>query len=129
MARRRSPSLAGRKPPKKKRSVGRPDSASAIGTAEAPGADGHGMAAGDGGADQAIAGIGDQRHAGVGHQRHPLARGQRAHDARLGDVLGGVAVGHGGRGNAVVAGKLGEHAGVLAGDQVGRVQDVERTQA
>ena len=86
------------------------------------------MAAGDGGADQAIAGIGDQRHAGVGHQRHPLAGGQRADDARLGHVLGGVAVGHGGGGDAVGAGKLGEHARVLAGDQVGRVQDIERTQ-
>ena len=47
---------------------------------------------------------------------------------RLVGVLGGVAVGHGGGGDAVVAGKLGEHAGVLAGDQVGRMQDIERTQ-
>jgi len=38
MARRRSPALVGRKPPKKKRSVGSPESASAIGTADGPGA-------------------------------------------------------------------------------------------
>ena len=83
------------------------------------------MAAGNGRLDEAVAGIGDQGHAGIGHQRHPLAGSERAHDPGLGDVLGGVAVGHGGDRNAVMAGQLGEYARVLAGDQVGGPQHVD----
>ena len=86
------------------------------------------MATGERRAYQAIAGIGNQRHAGVGNQRHPLALPQCPHDARLGQVLGRIAIGHGGRGNTVVGGQFGEHAGVLAGNQVDRTQHVERAQ-
>ena len=86
------------------------------------------MVACQGRAHQAISGIGDQRHAGVGHQRHALAGGERAQDARFGQVLSGVAVSDGGCGYAIVAGELGEHARVLADDQVGRAQDVKRAQ-
>jgi hypothetical protein len=57
-----------------------------------------------------------------------LTGSQGAKDPRLGDVLGGVAVRHGRGRDAVPAGKLGEHARILADDQVGRVQDVECTQ-
>ena len=57
-----------------------------------------------------------------------LPAASAAHDPRLGGVLRGIAVGHGGRGDAVVAGELGEHARILAGDQVGRAQDVEGAQ-
>ena len=59
--------------------------------------------------------------------RLPAARARS--DARLGGILRGIAVGHGRGGDAVVAGKLGEHARILAGDQVGGAQDVERAQA
>jgi hypothetical protein len=92
------------------------------------GCGGHDVVCGKGGADQAIAGVGDQRHAGVGDQRHPLAGGERPHDLGLGGILRGIGVGHGGRGNAVMAGELGKHTRILAGDQVGFAQDVEGAQ-
>jgi hypothetical protein len=86
------------------------------------------MAGGQRRPHQAIARIGDQRRAGVGHQRHALARGEGAQQPRLARLPGGVAVRDGRRGDAVVAGELGEDARVLGGDQVGRAQHVERAQ-
>ena len=57
-----------------------------------------------------------------------LPSAKRAQQARLRGILRGIAVGHGRNGNAVGAGEPGEDTRVLAGDQVGGAQHVERAQ-
>ena len=83
------------------------------------------MAGFDSGAHQLVAGVGDQRRAGIGDQRHHLAVAQRGHEARAG-ALGIVIVigGEAGR-DAIVTDELGRHAGIFAGDQIGRGQHVQ----
>ena len=79
---RRGPAFAGRKPAKKKRSVGKPATASAASTAEAPG---NAVTAVPGRARfarQLVAGIRNERRAGIGHERDGLAGGEPRHQLR-----------------------------------------------
>ena len=69
---RRAALFGGRKPSKKKRSVGRPATASAASTAEGPAPRSPRCPARVRLAHQLVAGIGDQRRAGVRHQRDRL---------------------------------------------------------
>ena len=75
--RRRSPALRGRKPSKQNRSTGRPETASAVSTADGPGTAVTRMPGLDRGDHQPIAGVGDRRHAGVG-DRPPRSRRRAA---------------------------------------------------
>ena len=70
----------GRKPSNTNRSVGKPDSTSAVSTALGPGTTSTGSPAVDARAHQPLAGIGDARHAGVGHVRDELAVAHRVDD-------------------------------------------------
>ena len=125
---RRAPSFGGRKPSKKNRSVGRPATASAASAADGPGTAVTGKSGLAGRAHQLEARIGNERRAGVGHQRDRLARGeprQELRPRRRGVVL---VVGRQRRRDAVVVEQLPRDPRVLAGDQVGRGEGLQRPQ-
>ena len=69
-----SPPARGRKPSKQNRSLGSPDSASAVVTALGPGRGGDRHAGVERRPDQPVAGVGDARHAAVGDQRDHARR-------------------------------------------------------
>ena len=125
---RRAASFAGRKPSKKNRSVGRPLTVSAASTADAPGSAVTSRALLARRAHQLVAGVGDQRRAGIGDQRDGRAFGEPRQQLRprLGGVV--VVIGRQRGGDAVMVEQLAGHAGVLAGDQVGAGQHLERAQ-
>ena len=125
----RAACLGGRKPSKKKRSVGRPATPSAVNTAEAPGTATTTWPASACRAHQFVAGIGNKRRAGIGDQRDRLALGQAGEQLR--PRLGGVVLVIGrerGR-DAVMLGQLAGDAAVLAGDHVGGGERLQRAQA
>ena len=128
MRERRWPSFAGRKPSKKKRSVGRPATVSAASTAEGARQGGDAVAGFAGRPHQLEAGIGDERRAGVRHQRDGGACGEPRDELRprLGGVV--VVVGRERRGDAVMVDELAGDPRVLAGDQVGGGQHLQRPQ-
>ena len=128
MRARRAPSFGGRKPSKKKRSVGRPATASAASAADGPGAASMAWPASQAARTSLKPGIGNQRRAGVGHQRDRLAGGEPRQQLR--PRRGGVVlvVGRQRRGDAVMVEQPAGHAGVLAGDQVGGGQRLQRPQ-
>ena len=112
----RATCLGGRKPSKKKRSVGSPATPSAASTADAPGIAVTAWPASLRRAHQLVAGIGNQRRAGVRHQRHRLAVRQPGEQLRprLGRVM--LVIGRERRRDAVALGQLARDACVLAGD-------------
>ena len=125
---RRAALRGGRKPSKKKRSVGRPATQSAASAAEAPGAAVTARPGGDRLGDQLEAGVGDERRAGVGDQRQRLALRdalQRAR-ARLGGVV--LVIGRERRLDPVAGEQRARDAGVLGEDRVGAGEDRERPQ-
>ena len=117
----RSPALRGRKPSKQNRSTGRPETASAVSTADGPGHRGDRHVGLDRRGHQPVAGVGDAGHPRVGHQQHPLAGQQRLEQHRRARGLVALEVGHhpAGDGHAQVGGQPLEPAGVLGGHHVG----------
>ncbi len=73
---RRAADFGGRKPSKKKRSVGRPATTSAVRTAEGAGDRGDRQALRQRGSDELVAGVGNQRRAGVGDECERCAIGE-----------------------------------------------------
>ena len=79
---RRRPPLRGGNPSKVNRSLGRPDTASAVVTADGPGRQVTGTPARDRGGHQPVARIGHAGHAGVGHQQYVVAADQGGQQIR-----------------------------------------------
>ena len=112
--------------------MGRPATASAASSAEAPGTALHRVPGGDRLARQPVAGVGDQRRPGVGDQRHRAALGERREQPRPLRRAVVVVVGHDAAAvaaDAVDLEQLPGAAGVLGGEHVGGGEHVERAQA
>ena len=77
---------------------------------------------------QLEAGVGDERRPGVRYQCNALAGGEPGHQLRAGRRGVVLVVGGERRGDAVMVEQPSCDAGVLAGDQIGRGQGLERPQ-
>ena len=81
---------------------------------------------GDAGPDQPVARIGYQRRPRIRYQRHGFAIFQPSDEGRPRPLGVVVVIGDERRGDAVDGQQPGRHPGVLAGDDIGGLQDLER---
>ncbi len=123
---RRAPLFAGRKPSKKKRSVGNPAATSAARLAEAPGIGTTRWPASIAARTSLKPGSGHQRRAGVRYQRQRAAIGEQGQQPRAGALGIVVVIGGQRRLDAVALHQPVGDAGVLAGDEVGAGQRLQR---
>src|SRR6516225_1474952 len=122
MRARRAPSFAGKNPSNKNRAVGRPLSVRAASTAEAPG----NVVTRAPAAHELVTGVGDERRPGVRDQRDRGILGEPGDELR--PRLGGIVLVIGGErgGDAKMVEKLAGDARVLACDEVGGGEHLER---
>ena len=100
--RRRAALFGGRKPSKKKRSVGRPDTTRAVRIADGPGIGVTGRPSLDRRLDELVARIGHQGRAGIGDERQRLALADAVDHPLADGLVRMLVIGDEGRGDAVM---------------------------